>query len=180
MAETQPQTAIFAGGCFWCMESEFTSEPGVLSTEVGFTGGHVANPTYEQVSGGKTGHREALKVTYDPTQTTYEHLLTIFWNNIDPLDATGQFCDKGEQYKAALFVATPEEKNAAEASAAEVTRKLGRPVVTDILPRAPFYKAEDYHQAYYKKSATSYQRYRQSCGRDGRLNDLKKAMTKPE
>lgn len=172
----QARTVVFAGGCFWCMQSEFDQEPGVLKTTAGFTGGHVKNPTYAQVSTGKTGHREALEVTYDPQTTSYEHLLTIFWSNIDPLDALGQFCDQGEQYKAALFVETPEEKAAAEASAAEISRKLGHPVVTDILPRAPFYPAEDYHQQYYKKSASDYQRYRQGCGRDGRLNDLKKAM----
>lgn len=173
----ESRTVVFAGGCFWCMQSEFDQEPGVLKTTAGFTGGHVKNPTYAQVSTGTTGHREALEVTYNPRTTSYEHLLTIFWSNVDPLDALGQFCDKGEQYKAALFVETPEEKAAAEASAAEISRQLGHPVVTDILPRAPFYPAEAYHQQYYKKSASDYQRYRQGCGRDGRLNDLKKARS---
>lgn len=176
--EPRVETVVFAGGCFWCMQSEFDTEPGVLKTTAGFTGGHVKNPTYAQVATGTTGHREALEVAYDPRVTTYEHLLTMFWDNIDPLDALGQFCDKGDQYKAALFVANEREKAAAEASAAEVSRKLGHPVVTDILPRAPFYPAEAAHQQYYKTSALEYQHYRQSCGRDGRLNDLKKAMAR--
>lgn len=168
------KTAVFAGGCFWCMQSEFDSEPGVVSTTVGFTGGKVGNPTYEQVSTGTTGHREAIEVAYDPAKVTYKRLLEIFWGNIDPLDATGQFCDKGEQYKAAVFVADKAEWKAAEDSAAAVAKTLGQPVVTDILPKAKFWPAEGYHQEYYKKSALNYQLYRAGCGRDKRLELLRK------
>lgn len=167
------RTAVFAGGCFWCMQSEFDSEKGVLKTTVGYTGGHVQNPSYEEVSGGKTGHREAIEVSYDPAVVSYVRLLEIFWSNIDPLDATGQFCDKGEQYKAAVFVADEGEKRAAEGSAAALSKKLGQAVVTDILPRAPFYSGEEYHQDYYRKSAARYAAYRAGCGRDKRLEQLR-------
>lgn len=170
------KTAVFAGGCFWCMQSEFDSEPGVRKTVVGYSGGTEANPTYEQVSSGTTGHREAIEVTYNPQKVSYARLLEIFWSNIDPLDATGQFCDKGEQYKAGIFVATEAERAEAELSAKNVSKKLGQPVVTDILTRAPFYTAEDYHQDYYKKSAQRYAQYRQGCGRDARLEKLENQM----
>lgn len=173
MAENTNKTAIFAGGCFWCMQSEFASEKGVLNTVVGYSGGTLKNPSYEQVSSGQTGHREAIEVTYDPTQVDYPRLLEIFWSNIDPLDATGQFCDKGEQYKAAIFTADAAEKQAAEASAKALSIKLNQRVVTDILPRQPFYTAEEYHQDFYKKSAARYATYRAGCGRDKRLNYLK-------
>lgn len=170
------KTAVFAGGCFWCMQSEFDSEKGVLKTTVGFSGGTMVSPTYELVSSGTTGHREAIEVTYDPHIVAYPRLLEIFWSNIDPLDATGQFCDKGSQYKAGIFVANDEERAAAQASAMEVSKKLKQPVVTDILTRAPFYSAEEHHQEYYKKSALQYQLYRAGCGRDARLDELKGRM----
>lgn len=168
------KTAVFAGGCFWCMQSEFDSEKGVAKTTVGYTGGKMANPTYEQVSSGTSGHREAIEVSYDPEVVTYPRLLEIFWSNVDPLDAKGQFCDKGEQYKAGIYVTGDEERAAAQASAMEVSKKLGKPVVTDIMTRGPFYTAEAYHQDYYKKSAGKYARYRAGCGRDERLEELKK------
>jgi peptide-methionine (S)-S-oxide reductase len=174
MAMAETKTAVFAGGCFWCMQSEFDSQAGVSNTVVGYTGGTLKDPTYEQVSSGVTGHREAIEVTYDPAKVGYKRLLEIFWSNIDPLDATGQFCDKGEQYKAAVFVADKDEWKEAEDSAAAVAKKLGQPVVTDILPRKPFYTAEAYHQEYYRKSALRYQLYRAGCGRDKRLELLKK------
>lgn len=173
---TTSKTAIFAGGCFWCMQSEFDSEPGVLSTTVGYSGGTEVNPTYEQVSSGRTGHRESIQVTYNPQVVTYPRLLEIFWSNIDPLDAKGQFCDKGEHYKAGIFVANDEERAAAQLSAAQISKKLGQPVVTDILTRAPFYTAEEYHQDYYKKSAQRYAQYRAGCGRDARLQQLHNMM----
>lgn len=172
------KTAVFAGGCFWCMQSEFDSEPGVLNTTVGYSGGTEVNPTYEQVSSGRTGHRESIQVTYNPQIVTYPRLLDIFWSNIDPLDATGQFCDKGEHYKAGIFVENDEERAAAQLSAAQISKKLGQPVVTDILTRAPFYTAEEYHQDYYKKSAQRYAQYRAGCGRDRRLQQLEKQMQK--
>ncbi|PZP38824.1 MAG: peptide-methionine (S)-S-oxide reductase [Pseudomonas fluorescens] len=167
------KTAVFAGGCFWCMQSEFDSEKGVLETTVGYTGGTKPNPTYEEVSTGKSGHREAIQVTYDPHIVTYPRLLEIFWSNVDPLDAKGQFCDKGEQYKAGIYVEGDEERAAAQASAVTISKKLKQPVVTDILTRAPFYTAEEYHQDYYKKSAARYAQYRAGCGRDQRLEQLK-------
>ena len=168
------KTAVFAGGCFWCMQSEFDSEKGVKQTMAGYSGGTKVNPTYEEVSSGTTGHREAIQVTYDPEVVSYGRLLEIFWSNVDPLDAKGQFCDKGEQYKAAIFVGDDKEKAAAELSAANESKRLGQPVVTDILTRAPFYSAEAYHQEYYKKSADKYWKYRQACGRDERLEELMK------
>ena len=165
-------SAVFAGGCFWCMQSEFDSQPGVLKTVAGFTGGHVDHPTYAQVSGGQTGHREAIEVLYDPKKISYKQLLSVFWDNIDPLDATGQFCDKGSQYKAALFIGSADEKAAAEASAKAMGKKLGKPVVTDILPRQTFWPAAEEHQEFYKKQAEAYQRYKQACGREKRLKEL--------
>jgi len=172
VAHAPAASAVFAGGCFWCMQSEFDSQPGVLKTVAGFTGGHVDHPTYEQVSTGKTGHREAIEVLYDPKKVSYAKLLQVFWNNIDPLDAAGQFCDKGEQYKAAIFIGSAEEKAEAEASAKAMGKKLGKPVVTDILPRRTFWPAAEDHQEFYKRHAEAYQRYRQACGREQRLKAL--------
>ncbi len=168
------KSAVFAGGCFWCMESEFESEKGVISTVAGYTGGKEVSPTYEQVSSGKTGHREAIEVVYDPDVINYARLLEIFWSNVDPLDAEGQFCDKGEQYKAGIYVANDAERAAAKLSADNMAKKLGKPVVTDIMTRGPFYTAEDYHQDFYKKSADKYWKYRAGCGRDKRLEELMK------
>lgn len=170
------RTAVFAGGCFWCMESEFQGQPGVMDVVSGFTGGHVDDPTYEQVSAGGTGHREAVEVIYDPAKVSYDKLLEIFWGNIDPMDATGQFCDKGEQYKAAIFVGDENERRAAEASAAALQKKLGQQVVTDILPKAKFWPAGAEHQDYFEKHAFQYQLYRAGCGRDARLRQLKTKM----
>lgn len=170
-AETK--TAIFAGGCFWCMQPEFDNTPGVTSTRVGFSGGDSANPTYEQVTNGGTGHREAIEVVYDPAQVGYEKLLTIFWENIDPLDAGGQFYDRGEHYETAIFVADAAQREAAEASRTRVQERFApSPVATVILPTKPFTPAEDYHQRYYEKSSMRYKAYKNASGREGRLNEL--------
>ncbi len=158
-------------GCFWCGESDMEKVHGVLSVVSGYTGGAVKEPSYEEVSSGGTGHRESVEVTYDPAQVTYQHLLTVFWHNIDPVDSHGQFCDHGEQYKAAIFYHDAAQKQAAEASKAGVARRFPN-VVTDVLPAGTFYVAEDYHQDYYKKNPTRYKFYRFNCGRDERLKEL--------
>ena len=167
-------TAIFAGGCFWCVEAAFDKVDGVLSTTSGYTGGTKVNPTYEEVSAGRTGHYESLKVEYDPARVSYEKLLDVFWHNIDPVDAAGQFCDKGPQYRAAIFVANDNERALAEASKAALTKsgKLPGPIVTAILPATTFYPAEEYHQDYYLKNPAHYKFYRWSCGRDNRLEQV--------
>ncbi|MGD1867582.1 MAG: peptide-methionine (S)-S-oxide reductase MsrA [Phormidesmis sp.] len=166
------ETAIFAGGCFWCMEHPFDELPGVTDTISGYTGGTAENPTYTQVSNGNTGHVEAMQVTYDPTQVSYETLLTTFWHNIDPLDNRGQFCDKGSQYRSAIFYDTPEQAAIATESKAALANNFERPVATDILPADTFYSAEDYHQNYYQTHPVRYKVYRFGCGRDQRLSEL--------
>ena len=173
-AAQTPQTAsvILAGGCFWCMEPPYDKTDGVLSTTSGYSGGNTANPTYESVSAGSTGHIEVVKVEYDPTKISYEKLLDIFWPNIDPLDPAGQFCDKGSQYRSAIFYGNEKEKELAEASKKLIAGKLGQAVVTEILPAAQFYPAEDYHQDYYEKNPLKYKFYRFGCGRDARLETL--------
>ncbi|MCB9762723.1 MAG: peptide-methionine (S)-S-oxide reductase MsrA [Alphaproteobacteria bacterium] len=164
--------AVFAGGCFWCMEKPFDKVPGVLSTTSGYTGGPEVAPTYQQVSYHQTGHYEAIRVVYDPSKVDYGHLLEVFWHNVDPTQADGQFCDRGLQYRTAIFTSDPEEKKSAEASKAAVAKELGQPVVTEILPAAPFWEAEDYHQDFYQKNPAHYTRYRTGCGRDARLEAL--------
>jgi peptide-methionine (S)-S-oxide reductase len=165
--------AIFAGGCFWCMEPPFDALPGVIGTTSGYTGGHAVNPTYKDVSNGKTGHLEAVQVAYDPTIISYEKLLEVFWHNIDPYDDDGQFCDKGDQYRAAIFYQDENEKQLAEASKAAVkTTITDQAIVTTIRPASQFYPAEDYHQNYYLNNPNSYKFYRFSCGRDRRLSDV--------
>jgi len=166
--------AIFAGGCFWCMEGPFDALEGVVSTTSGFTGGSVADPSYEQVVRGGTGHVEAVQVIYRPAQLSYERLLEVFWRNVDPLDATGQFCDRGPSYRSTIFVRDAEQRRLAEASkqALERSGRLDAPVVTEIRDAAPFYPAEDYHQDYYRKNPIRYRFYRTGCGRDRRLEEL--------
>ena len=177
LTPAQAQTravAIFAGGCFWCMEPPFDKLDGVLATTSGYIGGTKADPTYEQVTSGRTGHYEALQVEYDPARVSYQQLLEVFWRNIDPLDASGQFCDKGPQYRSGIFVLNDSQRAAAQASKAaleESGKLLGR-IVTEILPAAKFYPAEAYHQDYYRKNSASYTYYRWSCGRDRRLKKL--------
>ena len=166
------ETAIFAGGCFWCMEPPFDKLTGVKATTSGYTGGRTENPTYEEVSSGGTGHTEALKVTYDPAQVSYETLLEVFWRNHDPLTADAQFCDRGTQYRAGIYYQTPEQKAAAEASLAKFKSRLNGSIVTEIEPAGPFYDAEGYHQDYYLKNPLKYKYYRYGCGRDQRLEEL--------
>lgn len=172
--KTTAATAIFAGGCFWCMEPPFKALEGVTSVRSGYTGGKTENPTYEQVSSGATGHFEAVEVTYDPKKITYEKLLETFWRNIDPLDDAGQFCDKGSQYKTAVFYANETEKKAATASLDALKKGTlkGKTIYTQILPAAKFYPAEGYHQEYYLKQRLQYQAYRLGCGRDKRLQKV--------
>jgi peptide-methionine (S)-S-oxide reductase len=171
-AFAEEKTAVFAGGCFWCLESEFDSEPGVLATTSGYSGGTDTDPTYEEVSTGETGHLEVMQVRYDPAKVGYDRLLEIFWSNVDPLDPNGQFCDKGSQYVSAIFVASPDERQRAEASLAKVEGRVGRKVATAIRDSKPFYPAEEYHQDYYKKNPLRYRSYRSGCGRDERLKEV--------
>jgi peptide-methionine (S)-S-oxide reductase len=166
--------AIFAGGCFWCVEADFDKVPGVLSTTSGYAGGRKANPSYEEVSSGGTGHAEAVKIVYDPKMVSYEKLLYVFWRNVDPLTKEGQFCDYGTQYRTAIFFLNDEQKRLAEASKAELekSRRFNRPIVTEITAAGPFYPAEGYHQNYYRTNPTRYNFYRFNCGRDARLDEL--------
>ena len=158
-------TAVFAGGCFWCMEPPFAQLPGVAGVTPGYTGGDTKDPTYEQVCAGGTGHFEAVQVTYDPDAVSYEQLLDVFWRQIDPADAGGQFADRGGQYKTAIFVSNEEEERVAKASKARVAQMLRRPVATQILPAGPFYPAETRHCAYYRKNPEHYARYKEASGR---------------
>jgi peptide-methionine (S)-S-oxide reductase len=164
--------ATFAGGCFWCTESDFDKVKGVISTTSGYTGGKVVNPGYEQVSAGGTGHAEAVEVIYDPSQVSYEKLLTYYWHTVDPTVKNAQFCDHGEQYRTAIFVRNDEERKLAEASKKKVEAELKQPVYTQIVDTGPFYAAEEYHQDFYKKNPTKYKFYRWNCGRDQRLEQL--------
>jgi peptide-methionine (S)-S-oxide reductase len=173
-AEDGQAFATFAGGCFWCMEPPYDELEGVIATTSGYTGGSKADPTYQEVSAGGTGHAEAVQVTYDPAKVSYERLLEVFWRNVDPLDAGGQFCDRGDQYRTAIFVHDDEQRRLAEASkqALEGSGRLTQPIVTEIVAAAPFYPAEDYHQDYYEKNPIRYKFYRWNCGRDARLEQL--------
>ena len=164
--------AVFAGGCFWCMEKPFDLVDGVVSTTSGYTGGAEDAPTYRQVANHKTTHYEALRVVYDPAIVSYADLLQVFWHNVDPTDARGQFCDKGDQYRTGIFTSDAQERRLAEQSKVEAQVTLGKPVVTQVLPKATFWVAEDYHQDFYLKNPTHYSRYRQGCGRDRRLDQL--------
>ena len=163
--------ATFAGGCFWCMEPPFDKLDGVLATTSGYTGGSKVDPTYEEVSAGGTGHFEAVQITYDPAKVSYDRLLEVFWRNVDPLDAGGQFCDRGEQYRTAIFVHDEEQRRLAEQSKQALvdSKRLDGPIVTEIVTAGPFYPAEEYHQDYYEKNPLRYKFYRWNCGRDQRL-----------
>lgn len=159
--------AVFAGGCFWCVESDFEHLDGVVEAYSGYTGGTLQNPNYQN----HEGHVEAVRVIYDPSRVTYAQLLHHFWRHHDPLDAGGQFCDRGPPYRSAIFV-TPEQRPQAEASLAETQRELGRPLATPIRALGAFWQAEEYHQDYYRKNPLRYRFYRTSCGRDGRIEQV--------
>jgi peptide-methionine (S)-S-oxide reductase len=169
---TERGEALFAGGCFWCMETAFEGQPGVKEVISGYSGGTKKDPTYEEVGSGETGHAESVRVVYDPAKTSYAKLLELFWHNIDPFSAEGQFCDRGHQYRSAIFYLDETQKKAADESKRAVEKQLGRKVVTEIVAAGPFYPAEGYHQDFYKKNPTRYYSYRLGCGRDARLKDV--------
>ncbi|MEL0018898.1 MAG: peptide-methionine (S)-S-oxide reductase MsrA [Rickettsiales bacterium] len=171
-AEKRLEMAIFAGGCFWCVEADFDKVPGVLKTISGYTGGKTKNPDYQQVTAGGTGHREAVEITYDPAKVTYEALLEVFWRSVDPTDDGGQFCDRGESYETAIFANSLEQKRLAEVSKQQVSGILNEPVVTPIEVAGTFYPAEEYHQDYYLKNPLRYKFYRFNCGRDARIKEV--------
>lgn len=178
------QTLTVAGGCFWCVEADFEKVPGVQEVVSGYTGGTTQNPTYKQVTGGRTGHYEAVQITFDADKVSRETLLAMFLRSVDPTDAGGQFCDRGDSYRTAIFVSDTVEKGLAQAAVAQAQKDLGQSIVTPVLPAAQFYLAEDYHQDYYKgdnrvltrfgpiKQSDAYKRYREGCGRDQRVRQL--------
>lgn len=168
------ETAIFAGGCFWCVEADFDKVPGVTGTVSGYIGGHVQDPSYKQVSRGGTGHIESVSITFDPSIASFEHLVHLFWRSVDPTDAGGQFCDRGESYTTAIFTTSEEQSTIVEASKAELgkSENLDRPVVTPIRTATDFWPAENYHQDYYKKNPLRYRYYRSRCGRDKHVKSL--------
>ena len=169
-AQAATATAAFAGGCFWCTESDFEKLPGVVAAESGYTGGKTANPTYEAVSAGHTGHTEAVRVTYDPAKVSYAQLVEFFWRTIDPTEKDRQFCDVGDQYRSGIYWGSDAERQVAEASLAKL-KESGRfkTIYTEVKKADPFYVAEDYHQDYYKKNSVRYSYYRFSCGRDAQI-----------
>ncbi|MEA2978357.1 MAG: peptide-methionine (S)-S-oxide reductase [Alphaproteobacteria bacterium] len=172
-AAAETALATFAGGCFWCVEADFDKVPGVLSTTSGYTGGKLDNPNYNQVSAGGTGHAEAVEIAFDPSKVSYQKLLEVFWRNHDPLAKDRQFCDRGDQYRPAIFYHDEEQRKLAEASKKAVQEKFApRAVQTEIAKAGTFYKAEDYHQDYYEKNPVRYKFYRFNCGRDQRLEEL--------
>ncbi|MBZ9560072.1 MULTISPECIES: peptide-methionine (S)-S-oxide reductase MsrA [unclassified Modicisalibacter] len=176
-AQAQPQdqetrTATFAGGCFWCVEQAFDEVDGVLETTSGYTGGDQADPTYEAVSAGDTGHTESVEVVYDPRKVDYATLLQAFWHNIDPFAENRQFCDSGSQYRSAIFYHDAEQQRLAEASKAELAERFDRPIATQIVPAGRFWKAEAYHQNYYQKNPVRYRFYKAGCGRVERLKEV--------
>jgi peptide-methionine (S)-S-oxide reductase len=168
-------TAIFAGGCFWCVETAFEGRPGVRSVVSGYAGGRTVNPTYEEVGAGKTGHAESVRVAFEPARISYADLLEVFWHSIDPTQADGQFCDKGNQYRSIIFYRNERQQQAALESKRALERSGvlgGKPIVTQIVPAGPFYPAEEYHQDFWKKDPDRYYSYRAGCGRDRRLREL--------
>ena len=164
------EVATFAGGCFWCMEPAFDKVDGVISTTSGYTGGRTKNPTYEQVKTGRTGHIESMQIRFDPGRVSYESLVSLFWHNVDPTQANGQFCDKGNQYRTVIFTHNEKQANVAKTARSRVAEELGKRIETQIMEASKFYSAEEYHQDYYKKNPTKYKFYRWKCGRDYRLD----------
>lgn len=171
--------AVFAAGCFWCSESDFEHLEGVISAVSGYAGGPEQNPTYEQVSGGTTGHTESVRVIYDPKKITYEKLLQHFWRHVDPVSAEGQFCDRGHQYRPAIFAATKEERQLAERTRREVEQKLKQKVAVEILDASTFWEAEAYHQDFAQKNPGHYKSYRMGCGRDRRVAEIVRLLDAP-
>jgi len=172
--ESQQAKATFAGGCFWCMEEAYEKVEGVISVISGYTGGQLVNPTYEQVSAGATGHAESIEVLYDPNKVTYQHLLEVFWHNVDPTTPNAQFCDHGNQYRTAIFYHDETQKQLIDESrhSVENSKSFPQPIVTEIVPASIFYPAEDYHQDFYKKNPVRYKFYKWNCGRSQRLEQL--------
>ncbi len=183
-AQAATERAIVAGGCFWCVEADFERVPGVSEVVSGYTGGRTENPTYKQVSAGGTGHYEAVEIRFDPARISYDQILHLFFRSVNPTDAGGQFCDRGESYRTAIFPLDARQRASAEEAKAAASRDLGKTVVTPILPASVFWQAEDYHQDYYKgrnivltragpkRQSEAYKFYRTSCGRDARVLDL--------
>lgn len=168
------ETAIFAAGCFWCVEEAFDPVPGVIDTESGFIGGHVADPSYRQVVAGGTGHTEAVRVRFDPERVSYDELLEVFWRNVDPTDAGGQFCDRGSAYRSGIFYLDDAQEERARASklALQNDPAAPSPIVTEVTAATTFYPAEDYHQGYYLRNPVRYAYYKRACGRAARLAEL--------
>jgi peptide-methionine (S)-S-oxide reductase len=171
-AENGLQTAVFAGGCFWCVEEAFDTVEGVVETTSGYIGGTVPNPTYKQVTAGNTGHAEAVQVRYDPAKVGYARLLDVFWRNVDPLDAGGQFCDRGSSYRSAIFFTTADQERLARTSKKQIAERLRATVATEIVPAGTFYPAESYHQNYHAENPLKYKFYKWNCGRAQRLDEL--------
>ncbi len=171
-AAVKSKVAIFAGGCFWCVESDFDKVAGVLSTTSGYIGGSAKTASYKTISGGGTGHYEAVKIVYNPDKVSYDRLLHVFWRSVDPTDAGGQFCDRGASYKTGVFVANDAERNIALASKKKAAAVLGTNIVTPIVKAGAFYKAEGYHQNYYTRNPVRYKVYRYGCGRDARIKEI--------
>ena len=173
-APARYETALFAGGCFWCVEADFDAVPGVVKTVAGYTGGHTRNPTYHTVSAGGTGHAESVEIVFDPAKITYKELVDRFWRRIDPTTLNFQFCDSGDQYRTAIFYNSPEQKMIAEQSRRELekSKPFKEPIETEIIQATTFYPAEDYHQDYHHKNPLRYKYYRYNCGRDQRLEQL--------
>ena len=174
VADANFSKAYFAGGCFWCMEEAFEKVEGVLSATSGYMGGTVANPSYEEVSAGRTRHAESVEVVYDPARVSYQKLLDAFWHNVDPITPDAQFCDHGSQYRSVIFFQTDEEKRASDTSkqAIEQSKRFKEPIVTQIVMASQFYPAEEYHQDFYKKNPVRYKFYKYNCGRNKRLEEL--------
>lgn len=171
-APKNAQTAIFAGGCFWCVEYDFDHVPGVVETISGYAGGHLLNPTYRDVVSETSGHREVVQIKFDPSKVSYDQLLDVFWRSVDPTDAHGQFCDRGESYTTAIYTVGDDQQAAAVASSAKAMDDLGKKIVTVIEPATVFYPAEDYHQDFYQTNPVRYKAYRYGCRRDAKIESL--------